>query len=344
MADSAAKLYPTRRLPDKWTCYICAPMRYRPLGRTGLEVSEIGFGAWGIGRLLWRGADDRESLRALHQAADQGLTFIDTALAYGRGHSESLIGRFLAERRDRIMVATKVPPANGLWPAQGTVAEAFPREHVIACAEQSLHNLGVERLDLLQLHVWSPDWIHQDEWHTALVELQASGKVAHFGVSADPHAPETAVEIVRSRRIDTVQVIYNIFDQSPDEELLGACQESGVGVIARVPFDEGALTGEIRPETTFARKDWRNRYFSGDRKQQVQDRVERLSELLGDEVQTLPELALCFCLQSEAVSTVIPGMRTSAHVVSNLAVSGLPPLSPELMQVLRRHAWQKNFY
>ena len=175
-------------------------------------------------------------------------------------------------------------------------------------------------------------------------DLKAEGCVDGIGISVNRWEPANCLKAIETGLIDTIQVIYNIFDQSPDEELLGACQESGGGVIARVPFDEGALTGEIRPETTFARKDWRNRYFSGDRKQQVQDRVERLSELLGDEVQTLPELALRFCLQSEAVSTVIPGMRTSAHVVSNLAVSGLPPLSPELMQVLRRHAWQKNFY
>ncbi len=319
-------------------------MRYRPLGKTGLEVSEIGFGAWGIGRLLWRGASDRESLRALHEAADLGLTFIDTALVYGRGHSERLIGRFLVERRDRVLVATKVPPENGRWSAQGKVTEVFPRKYVNSCAEQSLQNLGVERLDLLQLHVWSADWIHQDEWHDTLIDLQASGKVAHFGISVGAHEAETAVEIARSGRIDTVQVIYNIFDQSPEKKLLGVCEESGVGVIARVPFDEGALTGEITPETSFARKDWRNRYFSGDRKQQVQDRVQKLLELLGEEVQTLPELALRFCLQPEAVSTVIPGMRSSAHVVSNLAVSGLPPLNAELMQELSGHAWEKNFY
>ncbi len=319
-------------------------MRYRTLGKTGLEVSEIGFGAWGIGRQMWRGADDRESIRALHLAVDLGLTFIDTALVYGRGHSEKLIGRFLGECQERVIVATKVPPANGMWPAQGTVSEVFPPQHITSCVEQSLQNLGVEKLDLLQLHVWSQDWINQDLWYETLIDLKTSGKIGHFGVSVGDHVPETAVEIVRSGQIDTVQVIYNIFDQTAEQELFGACAENGVGVIVRVPLDEGALTGEITPKTTFAKKDWRNRYFGGDRKQRVQARVQLLSELLGEEVQTLSELALRFCLQSELVATVIPGMRSSEHVISNIENSNCPPLSQGLMRELKKHSWNKNFY
>ena len=293
---------------------------------------------------MWRGADDGESLRSLHLAVENGLNFIDTALAYGEGHSERLIGRFLRDTEARVYVATKAPPMNQRWPARGPLEEVFPRDYLISSTEQSLENLGVECLDLMQLHVWSPDWIQQDEWHQTLLDLKAAGKVSHFGVSVGEHEPGTAVEVVRSGRIDTVQVIYNIFDQSAEQELFGACEDMGVGVIARVPFDEGALTGAIAADSRFPKKDWRRRYFRGDRKIQVQDRVERLSALLGEEVQTLAELALRFCLQPRVVSTVIPGMRSTSHVGANLGVSGLPLLGGDLMAKLKQQAWDKNFY
>ena len=293
---------------------------------------------------MWRGADDGESLRSLHLAVENGLNFIDTALAYGEGHSERLIGRCLRDTEARVYVATKAPPMNQRWPARGPLEEVFPRDYLISSTEQSLENLGVECLDLMQLHVWSPDWIQQDEWHQTLLDLKAAGKVSHFGVSVGEHEPGTAVEVVRSGRIDTVQVIYNIFDQSAEQELFGACEDMGVGVIARVPFDEGALTGAIAADSRFPKKDWRRRYFRGDRKIQVQDRVERLSALLGEEVQTLAELALRFCLQPRVVSTVIPGMRSTSHVGANLGVSGLPLLGGDLMAKLKQQAWDKNFY
>ncbi len=319
-------------------------VKYRTLGRTDLKVSEIGYGTWGIGRRMWRGGDDGESLRALHLAVENGLNFIDTALAYGEGHSERLIGRFLRDTQERVYVATKAPPMNQRWPAQGAVQEVFPRHHLISSTEQSLENLGVECLDLMQLHVWSPDWIQQDEWHQTLLDLKAAGKVSHFGLSVGEHEPGTAVSVVRSGRTDTVQVIYNIFDQSAEQELFGVCEEMGVGVIARVPFDEGALTGAITRDTRFPKKDWRRRYFRGNRKERVEEHVQKLSRLLGDEVQTLAELALRFCLQSQVVSTVIPGMRSTPHVRANLAVSDLAPLDPNLMTELNREAWEKNFY
>ncbi len=319
-------------------------MQYRTLGRTGFEVSEIGYGAWGIGKQMWRGADDSESLRALHLAVDRGLNFIDTALVYGDGHSERLIGEFLPERSERIYVATKVPPANFQWPARGSLPEVFPERHIRESTETSLRNLKLERIDLQQLHVWNPDWLGQDEWHRCLEDLRSAGKIARFGVSVNDHQPESAVALVRSGQVDTVQVIYNVFDQKPEEELFPACREQNVGVIVRVPFDEGALTGAITPETTFPKKDWRNHYFKGDRKEQVHRRVRKLEQLLGDEAKTLPELALRFCLHDPAVSTVIPGMRSPDHVESNTAVSDQPPLSPGLIEKLRAHRWEKNFY
>ncbi len=319
-------------------------MRYRNLARTGYEVSEIGYGAWGIGKHLWIGAEDSESLRALHRAVDQGVNFIDTALAYGDGHSERLVSQILREREERIYVATKVPPKNGSWPARGTLEEAFPAPYIIQCAERSLRNLGVEAIDLLQLHVWDPSWIEDSQWYDALKELQAEGKIVRLGISINDHQPNSALELVQSGKIDTVQVIYNIFDQACEDQLLSLCLEKDVGVIARVPFDEGALTGNLTPETKFPKKDWRNFYFKGDRKRQVHDRVRELSELLGGEIPTLPNLALRFCLHHEAVSTVIPGMRSVEHVEANLAASDQTGLSPEMIRNLRKQRWDKNFY
>ncbi len=319
-------------------------MKYRTLGKTGYQVSEIGYGAWGIGKNMWVGADDRESLRALHAAVDGGLNFIDTALVYGNGHSERIVGQFVKERKERIYVATKVPPKNLRWPAHGQLVETFPADHIVRSTNESLRNLGTDTIDLLQLHVWDPSWISHEEWHEALCRLREEGKIRHFGVSVNDHLPESAVELVRSGKIDTVQVIYNIFDQKPERELFPACREMNVGVIVRVPFDEGALTGKITPETTFPKKDWRNRYFEGDRKRQVQERCKKLEALLGEEAATLPELALRFCLHPEAVGSVIPGMRSLQHVASNLAASDGKKLSTALIQSLRSHAWEKNFY
>ena len=319
-------------------------MRYRKLGRTGYEVSEIGYGAWGIGKHLWIGAQDSESLRALHRAVDQGVNFIDTALAYGDGHSERLVSQVLREREERIYVATKVPPKNGRWPARGTLEEAFPAPYIVQCAERSLRNLGVEAIDLLQLHVWDPSWIADSQWYDALKELQAKGKIVRLGVSINDHQPNSALELVQSGKIDTVQVIYNIFDQACEDQLLPLCLEKDVGVIARVPFDEGALTGAIVPETKFPKKDWRNFYFKGDRKQQVHERIQELNELLGEEIPTLPNLALRFCLHHEAVSTVIPGMRSVEHVEANVSASDQRVLSPGMIRNLRKQRWDKNFY
>jgi aryl-alcohol dehydrogenase-like predicted oxidoreductase len=319
-------------------------VNYRTLGRTGFSISEIGFGAWGIGKQLWVGAEDSESLKALHQAVDRGLNFIDTALAYGEGHSERLVGQLLKDRGERIYVATKVPPLNKRWPASGSLEEAFPRQHIIQCAEASLRNLGVETLDLLQLHVWDPSWIQDNQWFEAMSELKEMGKIAHFGVSVNDHQPETAEELVQLGRIDTVQVIYNIFEQAPEDRLLPLCREKGVGVIARVPFDEGALTGGITAGTKFPKKDWRNFYFQGDRRDQVQERVLKLETLLNGEARTLPDLALKFCLHNPAIGAVIPGMRSASHVEANLAVSDQTPLSEEMIGRLREHRWNKNFY
>ena len=321
-------------------------MKYRTLGRTGIEVSEIGYGAWGIGEGMWIGSDDAESMKALHLAADIGLNFIDTALVYGEGHSEQVVGRFLKERNGKIAVATKIPPKNGRWPAgQGTkLSDAFPYDHIIKSTETSLKNLGLETIDIQQFHVWIDEWTDTQEWFDAISHLREQGKIRFFGISINDHKPESALKVATSGKVDTFQVIYNIFDQSPEADLFPLCIERNIGVIARVPFDEGALTGTVTSSTTFPQGDFRNRYFRGERKQQTQERIEQLVPLLGPEAATLPELALRFCLQNNAVSTVIPGMRTVAHAGSNCRVSDGRKLSTKMVGELRQHRWEKNFY
>jgi aryl-alcohol dehydrogenase-like predicted oxidoreductase len=321
-------------------------METRKLGNTGLIVSEIGYGAWGIGGTGWLGAEDKESLRALHRAIDLGVTFIDTALGYGNGHSEELVGRVVRERREDVVVATKIPPANRIWPAPDGIdpEEAFPAAHVRECVERSLRNLGLDALDVEQFHVWSDEWVGRGSWEEAIADLKAEGKIRNFGVSINDHQPANALELVRSGVVDTVQVIYNVFDQSPEDELLPACVERGVGVIVRVPFDEGALTGRIGPDTTFDEGDFRNNYFRNGRKEQVWERTEAIVDDLGIGRDDLAEVALRFILSNPAVSTVIPGMRTVRNVERNTAVGDGRGLPEDQLSRLRAHRWVRNFY
>jgi aryl-alcohol dehydrogenase-like predicted oxidoreductase len=311
-------------------------------------VSEIGFGAWGIGKGLWIGAEDAQSLLALRRAVEDGLNFIDTALAYGPGHSERLVGQVVREMKVPLYVATKVPPKNLTWPAaRGVpVSEVFPAAHIKRSAEESLRNLGLERIDLLQLHVWRDEYLDDTGagWPEALRQLRESGQVRFVGISVNDHDPSSALRAVASGLFDTAQIIYNIFDQSPEEMFFPACQKHDVGVIARVPFDEGGLTGTITPDAKFAPGDFRDQYFKGDRKRQVWERAEALKKLLDGEAQTLPELALRFILSHDAVSTVIPGMRRLTSVEANVAVSDGRRLSPALREKLKAHAWPRNFY
>jgi aryl-alcohol dehydrogenase-like predicted oxidoreductase len=320
-------------------------MKYRTLGRTGLNVSEVGFGAWGIGKAAWIGADDAVSLQALKAARDSGINFFDTALVYGRGESERLIARAFG-RSDEIVTATKVPPQNGAWPARaGTrLKQAFPRRHVLECLTTSLRNLQRESVDIFQFHVWSDEWGRDPEWHRLVDEIRGAGKARFIGISVNDHQPENVLETLQSGLIDTVQVIYNLFDQSPEERLFPYCAERNIGVIARVPFDEGSLTGSIRPDSVFPEGDFRNRYFAGERKQQVWNRVQRLSADAGIELDQLPNLALRFCLSHPAVKTVIPGMRSPDHVWANSSASDEGPLSPDLLRKLKEHRWSRNFY
>ena len=321
-------------------------MQYRTLGRTGWRVSEIGLGTWGMGG-MWGPVNDREALEAIHRALESGVNFLDTALVYGDGHAEGLIRKALANRTAPVYLATKIPPKNMAWPARHDVpvTEAFPAQWIVQCTEQSLRHLKRDHVDLQQFHVWSSRWlIERAEWLPAIERLKREGKIRAFGVSINDHEPDTALALVASGLIDTVQLIYNLFEQAPAQTLLPLCQQYQVGVIVRVPFDEGSLTGTLTADTRFHPDDWRRAYFRGDRLQETLQRVERLAALVRGESPTLARAALKFCLSHPAVSTVIPGMRRVAHVEENCAASDGTVLSPQLLRRLRAHAWSRNFY
>ncbi len=324
-------------------------MKYRALGRTKIKVSEIGFGTWGIGKGMWN-AKDSDSLLALKEAFRHGINFFDTAYVYGDGHSEKLVSaarekfsELLPKNSPPFAVATKVPPKNREWPARlnAPVSEVFPEDYVLEMAEKSWENLGKRKIDLLQLHVWSDKWVNASGWKSAFRKLKKEGMCDFFGVSINDHAPETALKIVASGEIDSVQVIYNIFDQSPEDELFDLCRENDVGVIARVPLDEGSLGGKFTEKTVFS--DWRSDYFRKERMPEVLERVEKLKELLEKPKRTLPQAALAFCLANRAVSTVIPGMRKKERVVENSLVPEISLSASELSE-LKRHRWIRNFY
>jgi aryl-alcohol dehydrogenase-like predicted oxidoreductase len=321
-------------------------MQYRKLGGTGIEVSEIGYGAWGIGGAQWGGADDDESIQALRRSIDLGLNFIDTALAYGEGRSESLVGQVVRDRPETVYVATKVPPKNRIWPAPEGVPlqEVFPPGYVRECAEQSLRNLGMDAVDLLQLHVWSDEWTDHDALLAEVDDLRSEGKIRFFGISINDHQPANGLLLVESGAVDTVQVIYNVFDQSPEDELFPACRERGVGVIARVPLDEGGLTGRIGLDTEFTGDDFRAEYFRGDRKREVHERTTAIASDLGIGTDELADTALRFILSEPAVSTVIPGMRSLRNVERNVAVSDGRTLPEDWREKLHAHRWVRNFY
>jgi aryl-alcohol dehydrogenase-like predicted oxidoreductase len=320
-------------------------MNKRRFGKSDLLVSEIGFGAWAIGGAMWGGRRDEDARAALERAYERGVNFIDTALVYGNGHSERLIAPFLRRHPD-VAVATKVPPKSMQWPARpdARLADNFPADWITRCCEQSLQNLGVARIDLLQLHVWADAWTDQDEWFEALSRLRQQGKVRFLGVSINSHDPASAVRLVRSGLVDALQVFYNLFDQSPEDALFPACLEHGVAVLARVPFDEGSLTGKLRPDTTFPPGDFRASYFAGPLLTETVRRVEALRPIVEGAAASMARGALRFCLSHPAVSTVIPGMRNPTQVDENCAASLDGPLPPAVLARLRPHRWVRDPY
>jgi aryl-alcohol dehydrogenase-like predicted oxidoreductase len=316
-------------------------MRYRSFGRTGWRVSEVGYGMWGMGG--WSGSDDAESVASLDLSVGRGVNFFDTAWAYGEGHSERLLGRLVAGRPDTsLYAATKVPPKNRQWPSRRGVplAEVFPADYVRQQVDISRSNLGIEAIDLLQLHVWEDDWLG-GELEKTVEELKREGSILAFGISLNRWEPWNGVRAVRSGLVDAVQVIYNIFDQAPEDELFPACRENGVAVIARVPFDEGSLTGTLTRESHWPADDWRSTYFVPENLESSVAHADALKPLVSAGM-TMPEMALRFILSNPDVSTVIPGMRRARHVEANVAAAEAGPLPAPLLTELRRHRWNRQ--
>ena len=316
-------------------------MRYRTYTRTDWNISEIGYGMWGMGG--WTGSDDEESLASLGAAINRGCNFFDTAWVYGTGRSERLLG----EARQRyphapMYLATKIPPRNMRWPALDAyaLADVYPPDHIRAYTEKSLANLGVETIDIQQFHVWSDTWAPDTRWQRAVREIKDRGLVRSVGISVNRWEPSNVLRTLDTGLIDSVQVVYNIFDQSPEDELFPYCQRHGIAIIARVPFDEGGLTGTLTRDSRWPEGDWRNLYFTPARIQDTLDRVERLQPLVPDGMD-LPELSLRFILEHPAVTTVIPGMRKTRHVERNLSASDGEPLPPRLREALRAHRWDR---
>lgn len=317
-------------------------MRYRNFGRLNWQISEIGYGMWGMGG--WTGSDDDESRQSLHRAVELGCNFFDTAWAYGQGHSEKLLGGLVRAHPDkRLYTATKIPPKNFKWPARReyTLDETFPPDHIRRYAEDSLKNLGLESFDLIQFHVWDDGWADDERWQKAVADLKREGLIRAVGISLNRWEPENGLRALRTGLIDAVQVIYNIFDQNPEDKLFPICRELNIAIIARVPFDEGTLTGALTLDSKWPEGDWRNIYFGQENLKASVERAEALRPLVPPGM-TMPEMALRFILANPDVSTIIPGMRKRKHVDSNLAASDAGPLDPALLEKLRPHRWVRR--
>ncbi len=325
-------------------------MKYRKLGRTGFEVSDIGYGLWGMSG--WTGSSDQESLASLQLSVDLGCNFFDTAWAYGEGKSDGLLGEIMQRNLPSIparspgkwlYAASKIPPANDRWPAlpEYKYHDVFPPQHVFKYADLIRKQLRVDCIDLLQFHVWDDSWTGEPDFRSTVEKLKRDSWIRHFGLSINRWEPENGIKALRTGLVDVVQVIYNIFDQSPEDKLFAVCQELNIGVIARVPFDEGSLGGKMTLETRFPKDDWRSGYFGPENLANTVRRVDKLKEILPAGM-TLPEMALRFILSHPAVSTTIAGMRKAEHVRQNIAASDASPLDKSLLSELKRHRWERK--
>lgn len=318
-------------------------MRTRTFGRLGWPVSEVGYGLWGVAG--WTGSDDAESSVAIERSIALGCTFFDTALAYGNGRSEQILGQVLARHKARnLVVATKIPPQNLQWPARASYAmdAVYPADHIRRSTEISLRNLGLSAVDLQQFHVWHDNWAADDRWQRAVADLKREGLVRGIGISLNRWEPENGIKALRTGLIDSVQVVYNVFDQNPEDELFPVCRELGIAVIARVPFDEGSLTDTMTRGMGWPDGDWRNIYFAPDKLPEILDHVDRLRTDVPAGM-SMPELALRFILANPDVTTIIPGMRRPKHVDQNLGVSDGRPMPDHVMQRLRTHRWVRTY-
>ncbi|MGN6215164.1 aldo/keto reductase [Parafilimonas sp.] len=317
-------------------------MQYRKFGRTGWQVSEIGYGMWGMAG--WTGSESEEVNRALDKSVEMGCNFFDTAWAYGDGLSEQILNAVLKRHADkRLYVATKIPPKNRKWPSKREflLKDVFPSDYIIEYTEKSLKNLGVETIDLQQFHVWEDGWADEDEWQDTIIKLTQQGKVRAWGISINRWEPDNSLKTLHTGLIDAVQVIYNIFDQAPEDNLFPLCRKMGIGVIARVPFDEGTLTGTLTKDTVFPENDWRSTYFVPENLNSSVDHAEALQPLI-PEGMTMPEMALRFILSNPDVSTTIPGMRKLKNVMANMQASDGKGLTKNLLDELKNHRWDRQ--
>jgi aryl-alcohol dehydrogenase-like predicted oxidoreductase len=317
-------------------------MNYRRFGRTGWNVSEIGYGMWGMAG--WSGSEDEQSLQALQHAVDLGCNFFDTAWGYGEGHSETLLGKIIrANPHKTLYAATKIPPKNRQWPSKRemSVDDCYPPEYIEEYLHKSMANIGVSKLDLIQFHTWEDHWLDDERLLKAIDKLRSGGEVRAVGISMNRWEPWNGVRAVKSGLIDAVQVIYNVFDQNPEDELFPACREKNVAVIARVPFDEGSLTGTLTKDSKWPAGDWRGTYFVPENLNSSVEHADALRPLLRDGM-NMPEMALRFILNNTDVSTIIPGMRQIKNVEANIAASDRGPLSAALHTELRKHRWDRT--
>jgi aryl-alcohol dehydrogenase-like predicted oxidoreductase len=317
-------------------------MQYRTFGRTGWQVSDIGYGMWGLAG--WTGSDDGESLKSLYRAVELGCNFFDTAWGYGNGRSEQLLGQVVRAFPDKkLYVASKIPPKNFKWPAEPeySLDDCYPPDHIRRYVESSLNNLGMDQMDLIQFHTWDDSWAEDERWQRALDDLKREGLILAAGISIDRWEPANAIQALHTGAIDAVQVIYNIFDQNPEDELFPVCRELKIGVVARVPFDEGTLTGTLTLESKWPEGDWRNSYFVPENLKASVERAEALRPVIPSGM-TMPEMALRFILSNPDVSTVIPGMRKLKNTEMNIATSDAGALPLDLVQKLRAHRWDRQ--
>lgn len=333
-------------------------MRYRLLGKTNLSVSEIGFGTWQLANDpgFWVGSDTDKSLECLHRYVELGGNFIDTAWIYGysednpkRHPSEELVGKFIKDsgNRGKVIIASKIPPKNMLWPARRSVNidEVFPDEHIKKCVDDSLRSLGTDYIDLMQFHVWQDDFSNEDGWKKTIQKISEQGKVKHWGISINDYQPENCIETLNTGLISSVQCIFNIFHQKPIEKLFPYAIKNNIGIIARVPLDEGGLSGKFSEDTVFQKGDFRSNYFSSDRLIKLAHRTDKLKkEFLDDNIKTLAKLSLRYILSFKEVSTLIVGMRKMNHINANVSCSGRNDLSEDTIEKLKKHGWERNFY
>jgi aryl-alcohol dehydrogenase-like predicted oxidoreductase len=317
-------------------------MQFRRFGRTNWQVSEIGYGMWGLAG--WTGADQAEVMKALDRSVELGCNFYDTAWGYGAGRSEHILGQLMKRNSDKhLHFATKIPPKNFKWPSKPEfkLDDCFPASHIVEYTEKSLKNMNVDCIDLQQFHVWEDGWANHDEWKNAISKLKQEGKIRFIGISVNRWEPNNVLKTLETGLIDAVQVIYNIFDQAPEDNLFPLCRKLDIGVIARVPLDEGTLTGTLTKETVFPKDDWRSTYFVPQNLNSSVDHANALKPLIPSEM-TMPEMALRFILANQDVHTIIPGMRKIRNVEANIKSSDGKTLSPKLLKDLKSHRWDRK--